>query len=486
LAGLLPPLLYLSQYVTNEGMAAALVSASLYLTLRMIQRESVSWKACAGLGICLGAALLTKLTAVLVVPLAFSALRWKAASGSRSVVCGLWSGAGRRQLRHWAVRMGLVLGVFAVVCGWYYLRVWAHDGLPRVGVWSSRTGFGWWQDDGFRTSAFYVRFGQTLVNPWFGSFNSFADGIYCSLWGDGLFGGVPTSATRPPWNYELMAIGYWLALAPTLGVLVGAVLAVVRFVRDPSAEWFMVLGLGFLLALTMIHMSIVAPYYCLVKAIYGMSGLLPLCACGALGLNALSRRSGKLRLVMCVTLGAWALTSYTSFWIVRSSVPALLARSRALLEGQRYVESAAVLSTVLNLQPGNALAHHQLALALGATGRTKEAIEQYTEVLRLDPESDGALNNLAWIRAAHPQAEFRDGAEAVRLAERACRVDGYQEAIVMGTLAAAYAEAGRFDEAVAMATRARDRARELGRAAVAEKNEDLIRLFTARQPYREP
>ena len=56
----------------------------------------------------------------------------------------------------------------------------------------------------------------------------------------------------------------------------------------------------------------------------------------------------------------------------------------------------------------------------------------------------------------------------------------------MGTLGAAYAEAGRFDEAVAMAARARDRARELGQSAVAEKNEELIRLFTARQPYRAP
>jgi hypothetical protein len=474
LAGLLPPLLYLSQYVTNEGLAAALVSASLYLTLRILQRESVSWKACAGLGLCLGAALLTKLTAVLVVPLAFGALGWKEVQSLKSKVCGPWSVV--RGLWSAAGRMGLILGVCAAVCGWYYLRMWAYNG----------PGFAWWQDDGFRTSAFYLRFGQALVNPWFGSFNSFADGIYCTLWGDGLFGGVGGAAVRPPWNYDFMAVGYWLALPLTGAVLVGGVLALARFLGRPRAEWLMVLGLGGLALFAMLHFSLVDPLAGNVKAFYGLAALIPFCACGALGWELLTRRSGKLRLALCVALGVWALTSYASFWIVRSSVPALLARSRALLEGQRYVELAAVLSSVLRLQPGDALAHHQLALALRATGRTREAIEQYTEVLRLDPESDGALNNLAWIRATHPQAEFRDGAEAVRLAERACRVDRYHEPMFMGTLAAAYAEAGRFAEAVVMATRARDRARELGQGALADKNEDLIRLFTARQPYREP
>src|ERR1035441_7801006 len=60
----------------------------------------------------------------------------------------------------------------------------------------------------------------------------------------------------------------------------------------------------------------------------------------------------------------------------------------------------------------------------------------------------------AWSRAAHPQAEFRDGAEAVRLAERACQVTTNKEPMMIGTLATAYAEAGRFEEAVATASKA--------------------------------
>ena len=78
LAAFLPPLLYLSQYVTNEGLAAALVSASVYLALRLVQQERASWRACAGLGFCLGAALLTKSSALLAVPVIVGALLWQA------------------------------------------------------------------------------------------------------------------------------------------------------------------------------------------------------------------------------------------------------------------------------------------------------------------------------------------------------------------------------------------------------------------------
>ena len=80
---------------------------------------------------------------------------------------------------------------------------------------------------------------------------------------------------------------------------------------------------------------------------------------------------------------------------------------------------------------------------------------------------------------------MRDGAEAVRLAEQACRVTSYKEPMMIGTLAAAYAEAGRFEEAVTAATKARALALAGGQKDLAEKNQQLIELFSARQPYRE-
>jgi tetratricopeptide (TPR) repeat protein len=656
LAAALPPLLYLSQYVSNEGLAAALVSACVYLTLRILKQESVSWKLSVGLGLCLGAALLTKPTALLVVPVALGALLLKEVNSRWSVVRGPWSVVRDREFWQWAGRVNLALAVCVIVCGWHYARLWAQYGSPLIGVWDPRLGFSWWQDDGYRTSAFYLRFGEVLVHPWFSSFKSFGDGIYATLWGDGSFGGAADAVARPPWNYDLMAIGYWLAMAPAIAVVVGGILALVKFLRQPSPEWLLVLGLAFLAALAVVHMSITVPYHCMVKAFYGLCALVPLCAFGAWGLDTLCRWSGRLRPAICILFAVWAINSYAAFWISRPAVATFFSRAQSLWKEERGPEAkalvqaalqrnpesadmrsllagllaetndlqeaakqaeiavrarpndpkghlvlAAVLARLqkaeaaiehakravdlapgdgpgyqqladlllrlerydqaiqvsreglavapfsptlrfalgaalvfrgetvegishlqlacaikpnwaephlllgttlasqgnleaatqhlreaLRLEPGNALAHSQLAVALNTQHQTAEAIAHCTEALRLEPDFAEALNNLAWIRAAHPQAEFRDGPKAVRLAERACQVTGSKEAVLVGTLAAAYAEAGRFDEAVATARKARELALAAGQQALAEKNQKLIELFSARQPYRAP
>ena len=96
-----------------------------------------------------------------------------------------------------------------------------------------------------------------------------------------------------------------------------------------------------------------------------------------------------------------------------------------------------------------------------------------------------ALNDLAWIRATSARAELRDGPEAVRLAQRACELSRYKVALFVGTLGAAYAEAGRFDEAVTAAEMSHQLALAAGQNGLAQKNVELIKLYTARQPYHE-
>ncbi|MGA9451350.1 MAG: tetratricopeptide repeat protein, partial [Verrucomicrobiia bacterium] len=97
------------------------------------------------------------------------------------------------------------------------------------------------------------------------------------------------------------------------------------------------------------------------------------------------------------------------------------------------------------LQPGDAGAELTLAQTLSDSGQNSDAINHLYQVLALDPDSVTALNNLAWLLATAPEAALRDGNEAVRLAEHACQLTGYKEALLIGTLAAAYAEAGRYD-----------------------------------------
>ena len=133
----------------------------------------------------------------------------------------------------------------------------------------------------------------------------------------------------------------------------------------------------------------------------------------------------------------------------------------------------------LRLNPAYAGAHGNLGATLAAMGRVDEAIAEYETALRLQPDLPEILGNLGWIRATHPQGRFRDGAEAVRLAQRACELTGRRDPRYLDLLAAAYAEAGRFPEAVAAARQAADTAAALGRDSQAAAIRERLRLFEA-------
>lgn len=81
-------------------------------------------------------------------------------------------------------------------------------------------------------------------------------------------------------------------------------------------------------------------------------------------------------------------------------------------------------SLALSAQPTNAIAHHQIALLLTAAGQPAQAIPHYRATLQAQPDLPEVLNNLAWLLATSAEAAVRDGAEAVRLAERARALTG--------------------------------------------------------------
>lgn len=72
----------------------------------------------------------------------------------------------------------------------------------------------------------------------------------------------------------------------------------------------------------------------------------------------------------------------------------------------------------------------------------------------LNPDAVDAQSNMAWLRATWPEAKIQDGKKSVELAERADSITRGQNSEVIITLAAAYAEAGRFTDAVTTAPRA--------------------------------
>jgi tetratricopeptide (TPR) repeat protein len=165
----------------------------------------------------------------------------------------------------------------------------------------------------------------------------------------------------------------------------------------------------------------------------------------------------------------------------------------ALADKGRFDEAIKNYRQAIQLNPNFFEALNNLGHALTAQGRFDEAIEYYRQAIQVNPNSSdarsnpaGELNNLAWMLAASPDAGRRNGTEAVRLAERACELTHYGEPLFVGTLAAAYAEAGRFPEAVATAEKAEQLATSAGLKKVAEKNQQLLELYRAGKPYHEP
>jgi tetratricopeptide (TPR) repeat protein len=572
LAAFLPVHFYMAHYVSNDLLAAVLATGSIYLCLSVLCQRRASLVRLVLLGACLGAAALTKVTALVVVP----------------VVLGVLAGQllARRQTEPlaWLRRLGVPALVCLAVSGWHFVRVWRHFGTPLVGSYDPASGFRWWQTPGYSTASFYVRFGQSLIEPYFSGYHGLLDGIYSTLWGDGLWGGVGDVPSRTPWNYDLMGAGYVLALLPTAAVVMGAALALVQLIRRPAAKWFLLGGLAFAMSAAQVYHFLRLPYACHIKAFYALPALVPFCAYGAWGLDFLMTRWKPVRLLVAVLLAAWAMTSYASFWVVNSSSPTQAWMGAMLASKQRYgaameyykaalqadesndvartnlgqlllalgrwgeaqvqferglkyhPESSAEqqgLATALAAQSqiapavkhvekalddapdfrdqgllgrllmqqgrpalaadafrrslgnmlGDPLLHQGLGDALLLLGDIQGAVAQYRLAVDLQPRSEEPLNRLARVLATSEESAWRDGPEAVRLAEQAAALSRFQDFRILDTLAAAYAEAGRFREA----EQAEERAIQLIEPGsdLAKALEERRQLYHTRKPYRE-
>jgi tetratricopeptide (TPR) repeat protein len=156
----------------------------------------------------------------------------------------------------------------------------------------------------------------------------------------------------------------------------------------------------------------------------------------------------------------------------------------ALASQGRVGEAIPHLEKALQVAPGSAQAHYYMGVADSMQRKLAEAVAEWRKAVDIQPDNVVALDWLARALATSRDASLRDGSGAVRFAERAVKLAGDQEPALLDTLAAAYAEAGRFPEAVETARRALDLAVGHQDQRLAEGLRARIALYEARTPFR--
>ena len=159
--------------------------------------------------------------------------------------------------------------------------------------------------------------------------------------------------------------------------------------------------------------------------------------------------------------------------------------AKALLQKGQVAEAMVHYRKFLEIEPENVEARNTLGTALIQQGKLREAIGQWQDALAIQPENGNAASNLAWVFATCPEDSVRDGRHAVELAEKALRISGGKIPMIYKVLAAAYAESGRFDDAIETAQRGAELASQ-SNPALAGELENNIALYQSGRPLRDP
>lgn len=302
-AGFLPINLYMSQFPGNEPLSGVLCGLVILLWFKANFEDGgdLAWRPAVRLGLVLGLAFLTKVTAILVlVGLALDLLVHRPGDP------GLRGASARTRSARW---LAASAAVACAVCGWYYLRNWARLGQPFVGGWDPARGDAWWQDPGFIPINALTSFGRAWAAPIYAQVAGYWDGLYATFAMDASLSGTVVLAGRPPWNLRPMLACAVLVLIPLALMVLGAL----RGFRSWAVRCCLLLIALHLLAVFHLYVGSVQAYSTL-KASYLM-GLLPCFGVlVAAGLQALPDRF-LMRPLASLLLGMWVLAAYTSYFI---------------------------------------------------------------------------------------------------------------------------------------------------------------------------
>jgi len=139
----------------------------------------------------------------------------------------------------------------------------------------------------------------------------------------------------------------------------------------------------------------------------------------------------------------------------------------------------------LSIEPQNAEVCTSLGNAFLLKREAREAIRYYDRALQLAPESASTLNNLAWVFSTCTDDSLRDGARAIQLSQKAVELSQWQDPTFLRTLAAAFAETGRFNDAIQMSQKALQLAVAQNNSRLASRLRTDVDLYETKLPCRD-
>ncbi len=312
---LLPMNIYLSQFPSNQPFVGLWAAIAVYFAVRItvVRDSGHRWAELLLMGIAVGLAVLSKITALLVLPGVLLA----------AVIAALPAHGPLRLRRELFFAPAIVLVAVTAISGWYFARNLVALGSPFSVGYSESLDTVWRQDPGFRAPGQLLAFGEGLMHPVHACFVGYWDSLYSTFWSDGMISsgqvppgyayGDPLPPSVPPWDFELLGAATMLSLIPAVLILSGAARAVARpFAAVDRGTLLSLFLIGTHLA-GMLYLYLSLPTVSAGKAAY-LLNVLPCFGLLAAEGFSLAQRRPLLDAIIVGGVSAWGLASYLAFF----------------------------------------------------------------------------------------------------------------------------------------------------------------------------